>query len=652
MNNSKEKKDKSTGKVKNFISKMFFQQYNFEGNEVSLKERISSLLYHYRNLHDWNPNLFYLGIFRMVPDMLIPTFAILLPTMVVKGLEGKWDVLKYAGYVGGLMIIMLLFNLINARIQTVLSEGKENYRFKYLGILCDKKMDIDYDILETQDFQNKQGLAFHWIVEWGSGPIERCISSPGAIAACIIGMVVYGVILAKQSGWILLFIIISVLISAAMSARALRCENAMWEKTAKVRRKMNYINNQAMDFSVGKDIRLYGMRKWFMNMYHKLLKENEKFLSVLQLQYYFESGTDAIMVFVRDGAAYIYLIYQIANGKLTVTDFVLFTSLVTGFSMWFRKCVEEIQWLVRGGYAFHAIRECFEVQNKWKGNSNKTGETTGSVKKAVSIELKNVSFNYQGEEKPTLSNINLKIEKGEKLALVGLNGAGKTTLVKLLCGFYHPTKGEILVNDIPIYEYDRDDFYSMISAVFQDAQMLPGSIAQNISCERVGHFDASRIKECLRFSGLEEKTKKLPQGEETLLVRELSSQAIDLSGGEKQKLLLSRALYKEASFLILDEPTAALDPIAENEIYIKYRDLTEDKTSLFISHRLSSTRFCDRIILLENGEIAEEGTHDSLMGMDGRYAHMFEVQSRYYKEEAEEKEREKKKMEEGDLLYV
>lgn len=648
MEKSEDKKDKSTKKVKRFFNKFFLQCNYYEESNVAFKERISSLAYYYRNLRDWNPKLFYLGIFRVVPDVLISVFAILLPTVVVKGLEAKWNVEKYACYVGGLMVSMILFNLINAKIQTILTEEKENHRFKYLAMLCDKKMDVDYDILETQDFQNKQSLAFHWIVEWGDGPIVRCISSPGAIMASIIGIVVYGTILAKQSWWILLFMIMSVLISVTMYSRALYYEDVIWDKSSKVKRKMRYIKNQTIDFTVGKDIRLFGMKKWFLNMYHKLLKEHEKFMSKLQLQYYFANGTNEIMVFLRDGAAYIYLIYQIASGKLTVSDFVLYTSLVTGFSMWFGKCVEEIQWIARGGYAFHDIREYFEVQNKWEGNTKTTKEMSKSRKEAISIELKNVSFSYYGEEKPTLSNINLKIEKGEKLALVGLNGAGKTTFVKLLCGFYHPTKGEILVNGVPVCEYDRDEYYSMISAVFQDAQLLPTSIAENISCERVEKSDASRIKECLHLSGLNEKIEKLPQGEKTLLVRELSSNAIDLSGGEKQKLLLSRALYKQALFLILDEPTAALDPIAENEIYLKYRDLTADKTSLFISHRLSSTRFCDRIILLENGEIVEEGTHDSLMEADGRYAHVFEVQSRYYKEEVKEK----KKAEGGDMIYV
>lgn len=647
MNKSKDQKRESISIIK-ILKHFFFQFENDQEKEVTVQEGLRSLKYHYKNLHDWTPKLFYMGILRVIPDLVLPVFTIVLPTMVVKGLEQKWDADKFAYYIGGLMIIMILFHLINARILTILTEEKDSYRFRYLIKLCNKKMDIDYDILESQEFQNRQRLAFHWIVEWANGPMERCISSPGAIGACLIGMLIYGVILAKQSVMILVLIAISVLITVAMSARALRYEDAMWGKTSKIRRKMGYINNQAMDFTAGKDIRLYGMQKWFLNMYRKLLKENENYLSELQWQYSFESGTDALMVFIRDALAYSYLIYQIANGRLTVSDFVLYTSLVTGFSTWFRKGVEEMQWLVRGGYAFHAVKECLNISNHWKTNEEKVNNPSNSEREALSIELKNVSFTYTGKEKPTIKNINMKINKGEKLALVGLNGAGKTSLVKLLCGFYQPTEGEILVNGIPIKEYDREEYYSMISAVFQDTQILPVTISENISAQRLELSKISRVKECLKLSGLSEKTDKLEKGENTLLVRELSSNAIDLSGGEKQKLLLSRALYKEAGFLILDEPTAALDPIAENDIYLKYKELTEGKTSLFISHRLSSTRFCDRIILLQDGQIVEEGTHETLMGAGGQYAYMFEVQSRYYREEEEEKRRRG----EGDLSYV
>ncbi|HCW53798.1 MAG TPA: hypothetical protein DG753_08700 [Clostridium sp.] len=563
--------------------------------------------------------------------------------MVVKGLEEKWGVNKFIIFVGGLIAIMLIFNLINAKIQVTLQSEKDNYRFRYLRLLCDKKMDVDYDILESQEFQNKQKYAFHWIVEW-SEPLERCISSPGVLASCLVGSLVYGIALAKQSTILMIFIILSVLTYVKLQADAVKFEDSMWSKNVKERRKMGYINNQAMDFAVGKDIRLYTMQNWFSKMYRYFLKISESYINKIQTRYGVVCGINAVMVFIRDSAAYIYLIYEIANKRLTVSDFVLYTSLVAGFSVWITKALEEIQWLARGGYAFFAIRDCFAVENKWNTSKEKhytIAENNGIIK---SIEFKDVSFYYNEKEKPTISHLNLKINNGEKIALVGLNGAGKTTIVKLLCGFYEPTEGEILVNGKSIREYEREEYYSMISAVFQDAQVLPVSISENISSQPKENTNMQRVDMCLNLSGLNEKIEKLKDGKDTLLVRELSSKAIDLSGGEKQKLLLARALYKQSQIIVLDEPTAALDPIAENEIYLKYNSLTKGMMSLFISHRLSSTRFCDRIILLENGNIAEEGTHDSLMDLKGHYAHMYDIQSRYYKKKID--------MREGGEAYV
>ena len=234
-------------------------------------------------------------------------------------------------------------------------------------------------------------------------------------------------------------------------------------------------------------------------MYRKYLKASEEYIAKIQWKYCVVTGTNAIMVFFWDCAAYVYLIYEIVNGRLTVSDFVLYTSLVAGFSIWIRKAIEEIQWLVRGAYAFHSVIECFGVKNKWNNNSGAKKSEDNSTK-LKSIEFRDVSFYYDGREKPTISHLNLKIDDNEKVALVGLNGAGKTTLVKLLCGFYKPTEGEILVNGVPIQEYERDDYYSMISAVFQDAQILPVSIAENISSQPKENTDYKRVKECLKLS--------------------------------------------------------------------------------------------------------------------------------------------------------
>lgn len=249
------------------------------------------------------------------------------------------------------------------------------------------------------------------------------------------------------------------------------------------------------------------------------------------------------------------------------------------------------------------------------------------------VELENLSFTYPGQEEPVLSHINLVIRPGERLALIGLNGAGKTTLVKLLCGFYQPTTGKILINGIPTAEFSREEYYSLVSVLFQDSCMLPVTLDENLTGHSPEDTDQERLTWALRISGFYEKYESLPQKGRTLLVREANEEALDFSGGERQKLLFARAVYKEAPLLILDEPTAALDPIAENELYMKYGEAVKGRTCVYISHRLSSTRFCDRICLLSGGKILEEGTHDELMKKGGSYAELYEVQSRYYKEQ-------------------
>ena len=215
--------------------------------------------------------------------------------------------------------------------------------------------------------------------------------------------------------------------------------------------------------------------------------------------------------------------------------------------------------------------------------------------------------------------------------MVGLNGAGKTTLIKLICGFLDPTEGRVLLDGKDIRDFNRADYYKMFSAVFQNFSLLAGTIAANVAQDDVG-IDMERVRECIQKAGLRRKIESLKDGYETNLNREVFEDAILLSGGEMQRLMLARALYKDAPFIVLDEPTAALDPIAESEMYQKYNEMTSGKSSIYISHRLASTRFCDRIIMIADGGIGEEGTHEELLKMGGRYAKLFEIQSKYYKE--------------------
>ena len=255
------------------------------------------------------------------------------------------------------------------------------------------------------------------------------------------------------------------------------------------------------------------------------------------------------------------------------------------------------------------------------------------------LKIEHLNKTYPGGKR-AVQDLSLHIEPGDIYGFIGKNGAGKTTLVRLICGFYDPTEGRVLLNGEDIRKYNRRDYYKLFSAVFQDFDVIAATIAQNIAQDMDGNIDMDAVRSCADKAGLCEKIESLPEKYDTKLVRDVYEEAIALSGGETQRLMLARALYKNAPMLILDEPTAALDPIAEADMYKKYNAMAEGRSSVYISHRLASTRFCDRIILLDGSVIAEEGTHDELMALGGKYKEFFDVQSKYYKDGGKENEEE------------
>ena len=252
---------------------------------------------------------------------------------------------------------------------------------------------------------------------------------------------------------------------------------------------------------------------------------------------------------------------------------------------------------------------------------------------SIEIEFRNVTYKYQGADEAVLKDVSFKLNAGEHKALVGLNGAGKSTLVKLISGLYLPTSGDVLVNGISTRQLKLKEYYRHQAAVFQDCFVISYTVGENIAFSE--NWDEDKIWDCIRQAGLYDVIKGLPKGLMTYLGKDLTEEGVSLSGGQIQKLLLARALYRNPSLILLDEPTAALDAIAESEIYEIYSKVLREKTSLFISHRLASTRFCDQIILLDNGKIAEQGTHDELMQLQGKYAEIFKIQSKYYEEGGE-----------------
>ena len=335
-------------------------------------------------------------------------------------------------------------------------------------------------------------------------------------------------------------------------------------------------------------------------------------------------GTRALLNLLRELVAYVYLTYLVCNSRLSVFDFIFYFGIITGFSNWIMNAVYQYSNLERCCNDCAAFREFVESMDE---NDNKPDI---DFKDIESIEFQNVSFTYQSAEKSTINNMSFKVNKGENIAIVGENGAGKTTAVKLLCGLYYPTSGEILINGKSNRDFSGNSYFNLFSAVFQDYYFMPMTIAENICA--TSNYDKEKLFAAFEKAGISNKITRLPNKEKSYMIKDVYKNAVDFSGGEKQKLLLAKAIYKNAPVLILDEPTAALDPIAENELYLKYNEITSNKISFFISHRLSSTRFCDRILFIKDGRIAESGTHEELMALKGSYYRMYQIQSYYYKE--------------------
>ena len=454
----------------------------------------------------------------------------------------------------------------------------------------------------------------------------------------VLGFILYMLLLFSLDPWMLAVILATTLMGYLISKRINEYGYRHREEVAEYENKMWYIDGRAKDYSAAKDIRIFHIRPWLEELGAKAMAAFMAFHKKANGVYIWGRIADLILAFIRNGIAYAYLLHLVLANGLSASEFLLYFSAVGGFTTWVSGILGDLTTLHRQSLDISTVRECIEYPEPFDFESGESLEPDN--KQAYEIQLVNVSFRYPESRKYTLENINLTLRPGEKLAVVGLNGAGKTTLVKLICGFYDPTEGQVLLNGRNIKEYNRRDYYRMFSAVFQDFSLLAATIATNVA-QTEDNMDMEKVKACTEQAGLLSKIESLPDGFDTYLNRMVYENAVMLSGGETQRLMLARALYKDAPVIVLDEPTAALDPIAEAEMYEKYSEMARGRSSIYISHRLASTRFCDRIIFLEKSRITEEGTHDELLARGGRYAELFEVQSKYYREEAtanEEKE--------------
>lgn len=498
-------------------------------------------------------------------------------------------------------------------------------------LICNKVMTMDYNNYTYNETRVLREKAWNAIHGW-DGSVARFIELNCSVVSYFFGFSAFTAIIVECNPWFIPVLILCYGISMAGWLIFQKWKDKMRDKVAEIFLRLHYVTYRSKDFSNAKDVRIYNMSDFLMKKIDKHLEDATWWNIQRNNGHYINCMLEDFFKFGVSIGAYIYLVYLKLNSEMTLGDFSLYFGAITGFGQWLARLVDSISEIISGAHNVSDFREFLDIEDKM---NTKEGEKLPSGKDLpCEIELKNLTFAYDEAEKPSVENLSLKIKKGERIAIVGVNGAGKSTLVKLICGLFVPQDGQILINEIDSRLFNRDEYYRLFSTLFQDCALLPATVAKNIALCEENKIDRDRLNECMRLSGILDKVESLPQKENTLLVREVHEGAVAFSGGELQRLLLARALYKDTPIIILDEPTAALDPIAENDMYLKYSELTEDKTAIYISHRLSSTRFCDRIILLDDAKIAEMGTHEELLALGGKYAEMFETQSRYYREEA------------------
>ena len=611
------------------------------------KEAMKMTLRGVKLLYKANPQYTAISIISTIWSALTPYVGLYLSALIIGELAGGRDPEKLKIYILISLASAAVIAIVSAFINKALSIYGQVKWYAFDKLYRDKFMDMDYADMDSGDTHilynkiqqnanaNGRGLGS---VEWRFMDLLSAVATLlGGIAMTVTLFVrrvpeSAGGLTALNSPLFILGIIAVLLLVTYLSPAI---ENIVGRFYAENANKHNFANqlfcffdNIAYESKWVSDVRIYRQDRFSMkfatnkeDIFHSkgfYAKASRTKLGPLY------AASSAVSV-IFTGCAYVFVCLKAWAGAFGVGEITQYIGALTMVSGAIGTMITSLNEL-RNNAEFLGLTFGFlDIPNKMYQGSLTVEKRMDND---YEIEFRDVSFRYPGSENYALRHVSFKFNIGEKLAVVGQNGSGKTTFIKLLCRLYDPDEGEILLNGINIRKYNYLDYISVFSVVFQDFRLFALPLGQNVAIK--SDYDKEKAEECLEKAGFTLDAEKMPQGLDTYLYKDLDKNGVNVSGGEAQKIAIARALYKNAPFIILDEPTAALDPIAESNIYEKYNQLSAHKTSIFISHRLASTRFCDRIFLMEDGRIAEEGTHEELLKKAGSYAKMFEVQRQYY----------------------
>lgn len=558
---------------------------------------------------------------------IYPFMSVVLPKLAIGTLEqfGK-DAVK------PLVIVLLVYlaiaglcGFMNNYLTQVISAENMRIRLRYIIRCSEKIQNMDYKNVEDSTFWEKYDKAMNAgnnNAEGIEGLYNHLAKLP-AMTITLIGMCVVGMTL---SPFVVLALVLHVIVIMWVSAKVHDLEYAKKEDIAKASRRMRYFRNTTQDFTFGKDIRIFDLRQRILDNYKSEINAYVAVKRMLANKKFLLGGASLLTLLLTNVVMYGILIEKTYNG-MPISSFTMYVALITSLMALMIEYGEYMTFIRNEG---EYVNDYFRLID---APLITEGEQSPKIDGQVEIVFDHVTFRYPNTDVDIYKDFSFTIHKGERLAIVGINGAGKSTLVKLICGLYEPNEGHIYINGIDIREWNKQALYDLYSTVFQDFNILAFTLRENVTCKNE-NSDDDKVKEVLERVGLGKKLSSLDKGLDQMMLKVIDEQGTDFSGGERQKLAIARALYKDAPMIIMDEPTAALDALAEAEIYESFSSLVEGKTAIYISHRLASTKFCDKIALFDKDGVKEYGTHEELMEKQGLYYDMFVVQGKYYQEEA------------------
>ncbi len=526
-------------------------------------------------------------------------------------------------------VIELAMMWLNALVEKHSDLGFTFTRMKLTREHIIKTMGMEYEQLETPDMLDrlqkaKRATGFQY------GGVQGLMYDMQNFAISLVSVATAVTIISTLDiRLVLIILVLSLIQFEYFDYVRIKDKEVMWDAMAGVWRRLDYMQTVSTDFSYAKDIRLYGMKDWLNKKHEDVNKE--ELARWVQSRTYWQHNTlfSGAVGLVRNVIIYAWMIYGVLFDGMSIGNFTLYVASATTMSQSISSFLQVIGGMRERSSRMDDLRTFMDIPFGDEGKKTVPLPKTDRY----TFEFRNVSFRYQGQEEYALKNLNLTLSAGHRLAVVGLNGAGKTTFIKLLLRLYDVTEGEILCNGIDIREFDRNEYFGLFAPAFQEVEVFAFPLSENISMTTSDLTDKAKAEEYIRAAGMGDKLDKLPDGMDTELLKVLYDDGVDLSGGEKQKLALARALYKGAPVVVLDEPTAALDALAEYRLYQSFNGMIGDRSAVYISHRLSSTRFCDSIAMFVKGEMVEHGTHEELLSKGGAYSEMFRVQAQYYIED-------------------